>query len=442
MRRKLRAMVAAMPALLLLHPTGLPAQTNYEWTNAGGDNRWDNPANWRVEGQGGGGQGVPGSTGEDDQVSISRSGPDRLVVSSSTLPHARIRAGVTAPAEIEVLPGAFIFSDSTIGNSSIFGQNHNTIVIHRGGTVALGQNNHGVYIGDGMQARAVYNLAGGTLDVMRGSLFIPRAKARSAELNISGGSLSVRFNLMLGEAGTGGARAPGRLSVLGSGASEIDVGTDPGEGGDFIQSPHGILDFAIDPGGVTPISVRSGSSGAGGNVTFERGATLNLRRQSGAPSEGAWTLMRWEGRLDDRGLRLTPEAVSDNWAIAFADIDGDGAPDELRAIRRYWYTEFDIALASARRDGKPVLCYFYNSDVPSSTGFEADVLNTPEFMRLTTDFVHFKEDVVPGEGVAERARIARVPAIVLIDRGGRAVSTLDTDLSYTRLQQAVQSVLE
>jgi hypothetical protein len=114
---------------------------------------------------------------------------------------------------------------------------------------------------------------------------------------ISGGSLSTRVGVAVGNNGI--------FSVVGSGASSIRLGGSNDDSGWFALSSDGTLRMSIDDGGVTPIFVeeKDNTSTVENGVEFQLGSELDLSFL-GTPAEaGIWTLLELENSdITDSGL--------------------------------------------------------------------------------------------------------------------------------------------
>ena len=126
--------------------------------------------------------------------------------------------------------------------------------------------------------------------------------------------------------------------MIGSGATEIGVGSQGSVDGAWTQIAGGVLRPGLDSGGVTPIlvdDVDDDGAGAQGNVTFESGAILDPYDAGGA--NNAWTpVMTWEGTLTDNGLALSAAATSAGWEMRVVgstlEVRNPSFPDPVAGV--------------------------------------------------------------------------------------------------------------
>ena len=98
----------------------------------------------------------------------------------------------------------------------------------------------------------------------------------------------------------GGAAVGGTSSfnVIGSGATEIGIGTQGSVDGFWLQRPGSILSFAFDAGGATPILIDDiEDDGVGGVATFEAGSILETSDLGGFPQNVWVPVMSAEGGI-------------------------------------------------------------------------------------------------------------------------------------------------
>ncbi len=273
------------------------------WNNQGEDNLWTNPANWD-------GAAVPGS-GQEARVNLS--GVDRAVVDAAApvFGHFRVGVGGGSIGEVEVLADGFLNADNT--SQDRVGVGGGTGIVNQsGGTVRLG----GAQVQVGLDNGSIgtYNLSGGTFIGAREqggtTLFIGQSGG-TGSFNVSGGELRTRAGVALGING-----GTGLFNVQGSGADQIAIGGEGNLAGRWIQNAGSTLQFGIDAGGVSVIDILD-DNGAGGDVTFEEGALLNVGFVD-QPVFGTWTVMQWAGTLTDNGLAFAPGVDENVWSFDFS----------------------------------------------------------------------------------------------------------------------------
>ncbi len=286
------------------------------WDNGSGDNDFGNTANWT-----GGVLPVVG-----DQAIVNMVGTDRMIYSSgANADFNAIYLGVASEGEFEMTGGDLLVTGHS-GRHTRVGVAGGTAVINQsGGSAKINV----IQIALDSASTGTYNLTGGDLNISReksgGSLFI--GNPGTGRFEMSGGSLITRAGVHV--APNGGV---GTFSVVGSGPTNIGIGSSGSIDGSWIQEPKGILEVTIDDGGLTKILIDDvDNDGAGGNVTFKSGALLDVE-VDGDLVEGSWVVMEWEGELTDSSLALAADDAAAGWNIAFEDrgINGDVAgPDSL-----------------------------------------------------------------------------------------------------------------
>jgi len=150
--------------------------------------------------------------------------------------------------------------------------------------------------------------------------------AGTGSFEISGGSLSTRAGVKLGDATSSGI---GNFAVLGSSPEGITIAQDGGdkEGG-WLQNAGSTLQVGIDFGGVTPIFLNDGSDTAeGASATFEAGSLLDVDYHNISEGGGTWTVMEVEnGEIIDNGLSFAPGVDTSIWSFT---VDNSGANGRL-----------------------------------------------------------------------------------------------------------------
>ena len=294
----------------------------FPWDNSDGDNDFANRSNWVRD--------SPPIAGNDNFALIDLAGADKCVFSSGTSVN---------------IAGFYIGYEGTDGE---FEQTGGSLRATAASSVAsrVGRNGEsGLWTMSGGEASinaiqlGLSNIAGsrGTMIVTGGNLTILRSSdSRSLSVDtggadtegyfeISGGSLQTRVDAFIGDNGT--------FSVVGSGATNIGIGSFGSGDGQWVQQPGGTLRCRIDEtaAGITDIRIAdNGHSGDGdGNAVFGNGALLDIGFE-GTPVEGSWDMMTWDGILINNGLRLAPGVDPAVWSFDFVDTNRSGTPDTLR----------------------------------------------------------------------------------------------------------------
>ena len=295
---------------------------DFLWDNGDGDNNFSNRSNWV-------GDRLP-VAGNSNFAIIDLAGADKCVF------NARSSANIA---------GFYIGYEGTDGE---FEQTGGSLSATAASSVAsrVGRNGEsGLWTMSGGEASinaiqlGLSNIAGsrGTMIITGGDLTILRSSdSRSLSVDtggadtegyfeISGGSLQTRVDAFIGDNGT--------FSVVGSGATNIGIGSFGSGDGQWVQQGGGTLRCRIDDSrdGITEIVIADNNhSGDGdGNAVFGNGALLDLGFVD-TPLEGSWDVMSWEGVLIDNGLRLAPGVDPAVWSFDFVDTNRSGTPDTLR----------------------------------------------------------------------------------------------------------------
>ena len=109
----------------------------------------------------------------------------------------------------------------------------------------------------------------------------------------------------------GSEQGVGKFFVQGSKPERIAIGSFRNRDGFWQQATGSTLSVRIDNNGVTPIFVddvfeaQDTDPRTNGNVTFAEGSLLDVGFE-GEPRSGSWDVMRWEGALNNQGLRISP----------------------------------------------------------------------------------------------------------------------------------------
>lgn len=288
------------------------------WNNRTGDNRWGQSSNWAA--------GIAPDV--RDYVTIDVAGDHYAHFSEGATPdYNAIRVGTFRgrTGMLEISGGVLTAFNNPAAASRVGVAGGDGSIVQRGGRV----NVNSLEVGLDSKSTGIYRLSGGDLVVHRGvrskgSINIG-SKGGNGTIEISGGSLSTRFGVMLGD--TGGI---GRLRVKGSHSEGIAIGSHQSGGGSWVQNHGSTIQFLIDAEGATPIIIHNvKENGEGGDVTFESGSLLDVGF-AGKTQSGSWDVMRWEGDLKDNGLQFSDSVDQERWAFSFVDSDSSGTNDTLR----------------------------------------------------------------------------------------------------------------
>ncbi|MDF7809158.1 carbohydrate-binding protein [Pontiellaceae bacterium B12219] len=283
------------------------AQINWDGSES---SNWDNPLNWDAVMLPEVGSKIYFDSGTADYTSGTSPNYNALRMNAGTL---NISGGTFTATKSSGL-------DSWVGATS-------------GGTASVNQTGGAVKInelelGNSGGATGIYTLSDGALNIARGlngfSLYLggnhDGTSAGAGILSISGGSLTTRTGLKLGDAAAGGT---GTWYVLGSEASEIGIGSSGDGDGWWEQGAGSTLYVAPDLRGLTKITIADDDNDGGTYVTFESGSLLDVGYYNGGYGGGTWTVMEVEnGDIADNGLAFAPGVDTEVWSFK---IDNSGA---------------------------------------------------------------------------------------------------------------------
>ncbi|MGJ8697784.1 MAG: hypothetical protein ACSHYF_15815 [Verrucomicrobiaceae bacterium] len=287
----------------------------YTWTNTAADNDYLNGDNWTSIPD----VALPPVTGFPEagrhQMVIDLAGDDKAVMAEGDPVNiSAIRIGYNGlDGEFEQTGGSLLATfnsndASRVGRNGVTGS-----WTMSGGSASI----NGIQLG----------LSGGTgnMVITGGDLLIARG-VRSAEListslsvgfggvgnfSISGGSILTRVGAQVGAQGT--------FEVVGTGATDINIGGSGSADGFWIQDGGGVLRPGITGDGVTPISIAFvDGAGLNGDVTFRAGAILDPYDAGGAKA-GWITVMSWGGTVTDEGLALSQDAIDGGWEMRIVE---------------------------------------------------------------------------------------------------------------------------
>ena len=292
------------------------------WSNAMKNGDWNDPDNWPARIQ----------PSISDAIYIDVSGNDAAIYADGISPNLNeIRVGSMdgLRGELRIAGGTLTASRNSNANSRIGVAGGDGTVIQGGGSVELNT----LQLGLDEASRGVYRLKGGRLLLKRGidkntgSLDIG-AFGGVGTFEVTGGSLETRIGVTLGR-GDG----VGELTVSGSTAEKISIGSHGSGSGFWVQHAGSTFRALVDDQGLTPILIRQGSEKAASiepcTVAFKPNALLEVDFIN-EPKDGVWDIMKWEGELIENGLTFSPKVDTDIWKFDFVDTDSSGTPDTLR----------------------------------------------------------------------------------------------------------------
>ena len=317
-RSPLSAKHAALFASLLASMTIQAADVT--WTGAS-DTDWANGSNWNNS---------IGPT-DGDNIILNSGSLINFEVYPSIDPLPNYRQVAQSGGVLNIIGGELkATSTSPSQGTSQF----NGTVTQTSGVVELNR----VQIRNVSGASGSYNLSGGELRISRGvsnySLFVGGLGTGTGAFTISGGKLITRDAVKLGDGTNTGL---GTFAVVGSGASEIGIGsakTDTDENWD--QYEGSILKVSVSAGGCTKIFLKdSSTSTEGTSATFASGSLLDVGfiGAGSVGTGGTWTVMEVEnGDITNNGLAFAPGVNTSIWSFS---IDNSGANGLLRVTSSY-----------------------------------------------------------------------------------------------------------
>ena len=182
-------------------------------------------------------------------------------------------------------------------------------------------------LGRGTSSSAIYNMSDGELKIARAandfSLYLGAnssgSNSGSGTLTITGGKLTSRTGVKLGHASNSGT---GNFEVLGTGASEIGIGSQGSIDGTWEQHAGSTLKVGIDYAGVTKIFIDDVADGNGTSATFESGALLDVDYYNAGSGGGTWVVLEVENAdITDNGLAFAAGVDTNVWSFG---IDNSG----------------------------------------------------------------------------------------------------------------------
>lgn len=274
---------------------------------------------------------VPGTT-VDQQAVIPGGQTVTLDADVPNIRALRVGSGGSGTATLNILPGADVsFTTSPNWDSSIGRSGSDGVVNQSGGDITinfleLGRDN-------GVTGR--YYLSDGLLDITRGgkgtissSLIIGTNDNSTGGgtgdglMEITGGTFTTRAGIWMG--GTNGT-ASAVFSVIGSGATEIGIGTtNTGTDGNITVNDGAIIRSQVDYEGLTKIFIDDQGNG-NTFATFEAGSLLDVGYFNSGLA-GTWTVLELENGDIDAGvgnanLSFAPGVDTGIWTF---NIDNTG----------------------------------------------------------------------------------------------------------------------
>ena len=315
-----------MTAMVVLAVAGVAQAATYNYTQSG---KWEDAANWDT------GR-VPGDDGAGglEQQNIVIVGNSQVTFDAATWTYLSdsnlLHSATEYRGALRLLMGESTLGSRNGSQSLTFDQGAGNLVnFTTGSSQALGSRagktstlniNSGI-VNVGGNPFGVGGSGNGILNVNGGSFIAGRSAPNvgtgtgSGEIHVAGGSFTTRAGLTVGANGT--------LHVIGSGATEIGMGSDGNLDGEYIQLAGGILKADIDAGGITKIFVDDNAEGTV-QANFAAGSILDLGFDSGfSTASGTWTLLEVANAdVVDNGLVLSAASQTAGWTY---NIDNSGA---------------------------------------------------------------------------------------------------------------------
>ncbi|GAA5508162.1 LamG-like jellyroll fold domain-containing protein [Novipirellula caenicola] len=288
------------------------------WSNTAEDNRWSESANWSL--------GI--LPAQHDVVRVDRSDREKLIVTDETIGNLKaIHIGTARgeKGEMDILGGTITATVNSNSYTRVGVAGGDGVVKQFDGDVTV----NALQIGLDKESQGNYEMSGGKLLLMRGvklssSSLEVGSQQGVGSFEISAGSLESRAGVTLGY-GDG----VGTFRVRGSDASKIRIGSFGSFDGFWVQNTGSTLATLIDDRGVSTIFIDEVGNDGGGDVTFADGALLDVGFV-GESQVGSWDVMKWDGKLNDHGLRFAEGVDQSVWSFQFVDTDSSGDPDTLR----------------------------------------------------------------------------------------------------------------
>ncbi len=242
-------------------------------------------------------------------------------VDFDTETNANLRAIRLQGGTLNLIGGSFSATAQSSWDSHI-----NSTVNHTGTSAAINQ----LEIGRTSGKTGFYALSGGSLNISRAlngySLYLGGNKssgnAGTGTLEITGGSLTTRSSVKLGDDSSSGT---GTFAVLGSAIGEIGIaGSNTDNDATWLQHSGSTLKVGIDLGGVRSIFLNdSTTTTSGTSATFENGSLLDVDFYDNGQDGGTWIVMEVEnGDVIDNGLAFAPDVNTSVWSF---NVDNSGA---------------------------------------------------------------------------------------------------------------------
>ncbi|KAF0095888.1 MAG: FecR protein domain protein [Puniceicoccaceae bacterium 5H] len=288
--------LAAVSALTLLVSS---ASAQMFWTNDAGDNDFNNATNWNSA--------YPNGV----EARINLSGADRAILDgtpSANPGSLRIGIGSGNTGEFEMRSGTVDFTSNAESRVGVGGgtgyltQSGGSLQVNRQHQIGLDSGSTGTHLQTGGSFVIGREVGGNSLVVGDGGTGF-------YSIGGIGSILKTRAGVQLGRNG-----GMGVFEVLGSGISQIGIGSEGSVDGRWIQGSGSILRVGIDSGGITPIYIDETGGDAGGDVTFAAGSLLDVSFLEGV-IPGTYTIMTWDGIVTDEGLAFADDVDTDRWSF-------------------------------------------------------------------------------------------------------------------------------
>ncbi len=279
------------------------------FVDLGADDKWETAANWQLNA-------VPLNNGSGNTLI----NVGDVVFDADTWAALQTAGNVQSATQYRVV--RFLLNESTsipVGTGSItFDHGSGNQVLQTNGTSAVfgsrtglttvnmlsGEVNTGSSTTFGARSgTGILNLADGNFIVGRGNLTLGNGSTGTGIVNITGGVLRTRGGAIINDIST--------FEVIGTGASEIGIGSQGTVDGFWTQQAGGVLRSGIDSTGITSILIDD-VGGGGGDATFAAGSILDPYDAGGA-LENVWeTVLLADGTITGSPT-LSSTAVAAGW---------------------------------------------------------------------------------------------------------------------------------
>jgi hypothetical protein len=291
--------------------------------SSGVTGKWENPANWS------GASGPTGIPNNSDIVQINGTNTN-VTFDGDTWQYIVDNGLLVGPSADEYRIGRY--RQGTAGGTT-------TVTFDYGnGNIMRGTGNFAQFVGGATGSNGTLNFNSGVA-IFEGPVFaLGEQPGSEGRVNLDGGTFIAGRgpnSLTIGPNGTGvfeittgtlltrqgGIVGPnGTFSVLGSGATEIGIGTHSTGDGFWEQNAGGVFNAGIDAGGITTTFIDS--VGGATSATFDNGSILDVGFIGGFSGAGTWSVLEIEnGTITDNGLAFAPTVDTSIWSFA---VDNSG----------------------------------------------------------------------------------------------------------------------